>query len=56
MTESDRVWTGTNDGVTYQFNEDTGRLTVEAVPEPSTYALFGLGAMALIIAFRRKAA
>ena len=27
-----------------------------AVPEPSTYALFGLGALALVIAYRRKVA
>ena len=27
-----------------------------AVPEPSTYALFGIGALALVIAYRRKAA
>jgi hypothetical protein len=27
-----------------------------SVPEPSTYALFGLGALALIIAYRRKVA
>jgi hypothetical protein len=27
-----------------------------AVPEPSTYALFGLGALALVVAYRRKAA
>jgi hypothetical protein len=27
-----------------------------AVPEPSTYALFGIGALALIIAYRRKVA
>jgi autotransporter-associated beta strand protein len=26
----------------------------EAIPEPSTYALFGLGALALVIAYRRK--
>jgi len=25
-----------------------------AVPEPSTYALFGLGALALVVAYRRK--
>jgi hypothetical protein len=30
--------------------------TTAAVPEPSTYALFGLGALALIVAYRRKAA
>jgi hypothetical protein len=27
-----------------------------AVPEPSTYALFGIGALALVVAYRRKAA
>ena len=29
---------------------------VTAVPEPSTYALFGLGALALVVAYRRKVA
>lgn len=28
----------------------------EAIPEPSTYVLFGLGALALVIAYRRKRA
>ena len=30
--------------------------TAQLVPEPSTYALFGLGALALVIAYRRKVA
>ena len=30
--------------------------TIQSVPEPSTYALFGLGALALIVAYRRKVA
>jgi hypothetical protein len=30
--------------------------TVSNVPEPSTYALFGLGALALVVAYRRKVA
>jgi hypothetical protein len=30
--------------------------TTAAVPEPSTYTLFGIGALALIIAYRRKVA
>ena len=30
--------------------------SIQSVPEPSTYALFGLGALALIIAYRRKVA
>jgi hypothetical protein len=31
-------------------------LSLRVVPEPSTYALFGLGALALIVAYRRKVA
>jgi hypothetical protein len=31
-------------------------LSVNAVPEPSTYALFGLGALVLVMAERRKRA
>jgi hypothetical protein len=31
-----------------------GLLSVSAVPEPSTYVLFGLGALVLIVAYRRK--
>ena len=29
-------------------------VSVTAVPEPSTYALFGLGALALVVVYRRK--
>jgi len=40
--------------------ETTANLAITAgagaVPEPSTYALFGLGALALIVAYRRKVA
>jgi len=32
------------------------RLATGPIPEPSTYALFGLGALALIVAYRRKVA
>ena len=39
---------GPGDGLT--------KLTVTMVPEPSTYALFGLGALALVVAYRRKVA
>lgn len=37
-----------------QFSMDN--VKVNAVPEPSNYALFGLGAVVLIVAFRRKTA
>ena len=44
----------------YMFSSavDGGTFTVtnQAAPEPSTYALFGIGALALIIAYRRKVA
>jgi hypothetical protein len=33
-----------------------GQTAVQAVPEPSTYALFALGALALVVAYRRKVA
>jgi hypothetical protein len=40
-----------------KFNIDnSGVLTYTAVPEPSTYALMGFGALLLVIAYRRKSA
>ena len=47
-----QLWNGTNSYI--GLNMTTGQLTV--IPEPSTYALFGLGAFALIVAYRRKVA
>jgi hypothetical protein len=38
------------------INATVGIPGQSAVPEPSTYALFGLGALALVIAYRRKVA
>lgn len=37
-------------------NNANGYVSLSLVPEPSTYALFGLGALALLIAYRRKVA
>jgi hypothetical protein len=42
-------WTSANENTALGFN-------VNAIPEPSTYALFGLGALALVVAYRRKVA
>jgi hypothetical protein len=33
---------------------DFTNVSITAVPEPATYALFGLGALALVIAYRRR--
>ena len=55
FTNSSGVWTGTDSkGVSYQFVDATGYLSVQAVPEPSACALFGLGALTLLIVARRK--
>jgi hypothetical protein len=46
----DRNWSNTTTlNLTYNY-------TTSPVPEPSTYALFGLGALAMIVAYRRKVA
>jgi hypothetical protein len=54
LTDVNGIWSGSNDGVTYQFSDATGKLTVQAVPEPSTYVLFCIGALALAVAYRWK--
>ena len=59
FTDAGGLWSATDltTGLNYQFSDATGQLSVTtAVPEPSTYALFGLGALALIVAYRRKVA
>jgi len=59
---NDSVYDYRVDGGSYTQNDSIyatvgipGQSTA-AVPEPSTYALFGLGALALVVAYRRKAA
>ena len=44
-----------NPNITLDGETSSFTLT-QAVPEPSTYALFGLGALALVVAYRRKVA
>ena len=45
---------GYHGSVTFTLDPSSG--SPAAVPEPSTYALFGLGALALVVAYRRKVA
>ena len=49
------AWTGTNGTSNYTFTLSTGDLEIAAVPEPSTWALVGLG-LGLILFFRRRKA
>jgi len=53
--------TGSTDGyetvtATWAYDTTGAPIAVGAVPEPSTYALFGLGALALIVVYRHKVA
>jgi hypothetical protein len=52
--------TATNTVATYMGDTNAGApaviANVSAVPEPSTYLLFGIGALVLVVAFRRRPA
>ncbi len=56
LSDSSGTWTGNNGISTYTFTSSTGDLNIAAVPEPSTLALFGLGAAALFVLRRRRKA
>ena len=47
---------GASGYIEWQFSEKTGILSTQTVPEPSTYILAGIGALFLIIAYRRRLA
>ena len=47
---------GTIFTTTLNYTDTIWSQSVTIVPEPSTYALFGLGALALVVAYRRKVA
>ena len=53
FTDNGGNWIGTNNGVGYEFSDSSGTLTVTSVPEPTSCALLGLGALALLIASKR---
>jgi autotransporter-associated beta strand protein/T5SS/PEP-CTERM-associated repeat protein len=55
FSDASGIWSATDGFLNYQFSDATGQLTVaNAVPEPSTYALFGLGAIGLLMVLHRK--
>ena len=59
FTESEGIWSASYGDYAYQFSQSTGQLSVEAsqaIPEPSTYALFGIGAIGMLMVMRRKKA
>jgi hypothetical protein len=55
VLEAPNAWVvGTTGYESWQFNQATGVLSSQAIPEPSTYVLCGLGALVLVIAYRRR--
>jgi len=55
FTDDSGIWSATDGSLNYQFSDSTGQLSVTtAVPEPSVCALFGIGALALVIAYRHR--
>jgi len=54
FTDSNGIWSAYDStrGLSYQFNDSTGIFRV--VPEPSTYGLFGIGAIGIMMVLRRK--
>jgi hypothetical protein len=47
-------WNGTISQVKIYNNITASDLATGAVPEPSTYVLFGIGAIGMLIVMRRK--
>jgi fibronectin-binding autotransporter adhesin len=54
MTESSGVWSGTdtNTGTSFTFTDSSGILA--STPEPSSYALLGVGLVALVLVARHR--
>jgi len=48
------LWSGSNAGVTYEFDGVTGILSVQTVPEPATSALMAVAALAGVQLVRRQ--
>jgi hypothetical protein len=54
FTQNGALWSGSANGIDYQFDTTDGRLSVAPAPEPSTLALCGMGLAGLFAVTRRK--
>jgi hypothetical protein len=48
------LWSGSNAGVTYEFDGVTGILSVQTVPEPATSTLMAVAALVGVQLLRRQ--
>ena len=54
FADNSGIWRANDGSYLYQFSDSTGQLTVQSAPEPSTYLLFGIGAIGMLMVLRRK--
>ncbi len=54
LLRSDNLWTGEGGGYAWTFDQQTGSLRAEAVPEPSTWMMLGAGAATACLLMRRR--
>jgi autotransporter-associated beta strand protein len=54
MTGSNGIWTATSAGYDFTFTESSGILSTALVPEPSTWALIGLGSAFMLWRVRSR--
>jgi hypothetical protein len=54
MGNSGGTWTASSGSYNFTFTEEDGLLAVAAIPEPSTWALIGLGGAFVLWRLRRK--
>jgi len=56
FADNSGIWRANDGSYLYQFSDSTGQLIVQSAPEPSTYALFGIGAIGMLMVMRKKKA
>jgi autotransporter-associated beta strand protein len=53
LTQSGDVWSGTSGGYAFSLDQTSGALAITAVPEPSSWAVLGLG-LGVLLWLRRR--